>query len=598
MMKGISAVLCLWLVLLGSPGKGQDRYELLYHFSDKDTSASPESLGMKTVFPSREDCFLYMQTLLNNQRTKGFINFSVDSVAYSDKSAEVWVYVGELYKWKNISLTTNDGIILQALGYNDRAFSGKPLDLEKLRQLQERALNYMENRGYPFASFRVDSLVIDGNEISGQWVIEKGPLYKIDSITVTGSAKISNHFLQQYLDIPKGSYYRKDRLEAISRKLLELPYLRESKPWNMTLLGTGSTVNLYLDSKRSSQINALIGFLPSNQQLGGKLLVTGEANLNLKNALGGGETIGLNWQQLQVKSPRLNLQFQQPFIFHSRFGFDFNFDLFRKDSSFLNLNLQLGLQYMVSHRQQSRIFFQGYKSNLITVDTNSIKATKTLPEFLDVSTTNIGVDYQYNSTDYRLNPRKGNEIYLVTTGGRRTIRKNNSITSLTTDASGKPFDFESLYDTLSLNTYVLRLKLQAARYFQTGRQSTIKAGLNGGVLLTEDPFKNEVFQIGGYKLLRGFDEESIYASEYAVGTLEYRYLIGINAYLFAFTDAGYAGNNTFTESVSHFYFGTGFGISLETKAGLLNLSYAVGKRDDAAMNLRQSKIHFGFVSIF
>jgi outer membrane translocation and assembly module TamA len=68
--------------------------------------------------------------------------------------------------------------------------------------------------------------------------------------------------------------------------------------------------------------------------------------------------------------------------------------------------------------------------------------------------------------------------------------------------------------------------------------------------------------------------------------------------MFAFTDLGWARNNTFTELASHFYFGSGFGIALETKAGILNLSYAVGKRDDGQFNLRQSKIHFGFVSIF
>jgi outer membrane protein assembly factor BamA len=117
-------------------------------------------------------------------------------------------------------------------------------------------------------------------------------------------------------------------------------------------------------------------------------------------------------------------------------------------------------------------------------------------------------------------------------------------------------------------------------------------------LLTEDPFKNEVFQIGGYKLLRGFDEESIFTSQFAVATAEYRYLIGVNSYLFGFADGGYARNRTFTEDLSHFYFGTGFGIALETKAGILNLSYAVGKRDDGPFSLRQSKIHFGFVTIF
>ncbi|MFN9493920.1 MAG: POTRA domain-containing protein [Sphingobacteriales bacterium] len=578
--------------------KAQDKYAVTYRFLDKDTLHTAESLGLKRGFSSRTECISYMNSVVDQQKMKGFITFSVDSVHYDSLRAEAWVFAGARYIWKNIRVPGNEASLFSALGYQEKLFNGKAVDLNKLQQFQERMLGYMDNHGYPFAKFQLDSLVMDGGEVSGVWAVEKGPHYKIDSITVTGTAKISKYYLQQYLEIPNGSYYREDKLEAISRRIMELPFLKESRPWNMTMVGTGSVVNLYLDTRRSSQVNAIVGFLPANQTLGGKMLVTGEANLNLKNAFGGGETLGLNWQQLQIQSPRLNVVFQQPYMFRSRFGFDFNFDLFKKDSSFLNINLILGLQYMVSQRQQGKLFFQSFRTNLITVDTNAIKTTKALPQFLDVSTQNLGLDYSFNNTDYRLNPRKGNEWYIVVSGGLRKIRENNTILGLTTDATGKPYDFSKLYDTLNLRTYMFRMKLAGAHYFRTGKQSTIRTAISGGWLQTENPFRNELFQIGGYKLLRGFDEESIYASQYAVGTVEYRYLIGVNAYLFAFADGGWARDKSFGTAISHTYFGTGFGLALETKAGILNLSYAVGKRDDQNFSLRQSKIHFGFVSIF
>jgi len=578
--------------------KAQDKYAVTYWFLDKDTLHTAESLGLKRGFSSRTECISYMNSVVDQQKMKGFITFSVDSVHYDSLRAEAWVFAGARYIWKNIRVPGNEASLFSALGYQEKLFNGKAVDLNKLQQFQERMLGYMDNHGYPFAKFQLDSLVMDGGEVSGVWAVEKGPHYKIDSITVTGTAKISKYYLQQYLEIPNGSYYREDKLEAISRRIMELPFLKESRPWNMTMVGTGSVVNLYLDTRRSSQVNAIVGFLPANQTLGGKMLITGEANLNLKNAFGGGETLGLNWQQLQIQSPRLNVVFQQPYMFRSRFGFDFNFDLFKKDSSFLNINLILGLQYMVSQRQQGKLFFQSFRTNLITVDTNAIKTTKALPQFLDVSTQNLGLDYSFNNTDYRLNPRKGNEWYIVVSGGLRKIRENNTILGLTTDATGKPYDFSKLYDTLKLRTYMFRMKLAGAHYFRTGKQSTIRTAISGGWLQTENPFRNELFQIGGYKLLRGFDEESIYASQYAVGTVEYRYLIGVNAYLFAFADGGWARDKSFGTAISHTYFGTGFGLALETKAGILNLSYAVGKRDNQNFSLRQSKIHFGFVSIF
>jgi hypothetical protein len=42
----------------------------------------------------------------------------------------------------------------------------------------------------------------------------------------------------------------------------------------------------------------------------------------------------------------------------------------------------------------------------------------------------------------------------------------------------------------------------------------------------------------------------------------------------------------------------GLGLRLETRAGLLDIAYAVGKRDGQPLDLRQSKIHFGIVSLF
>jgi hypothetical protein len=273
--------------------------------------------------------------------------------------------------------------------------------------------------------------------------------------------------------------------------------------------------------------------------------------MNLRYAFGTGETIAANWQQIQVQSPRLNLAYIQPYVFQSAFGLDTYFDFLRKDSSFLNLSARLGLQYLVTARQTGKLFFQQQSTNLLTVDTALIKSTKRLPVYLDVTNSQLGVDYQFAGTDYRNNPRKGMEASLTFSGGVRRIRENGAITGLKEDASGKPFDFSSLYDTIDQKQYLIRVKASLTRYFMTSRQSTLKFSLQGGSIFSRDLFRNELFQIGGYRLLRGFDEESIFAKAYGVGTLEYRYLIGLNSFLFAFTDIGFAGVSDHTDPHNH-----------------------------------------------
>ena len=119
-----------------------------------------------------------------------------------------------------------------------------------------------------------------------------------------------------------------------------------------------------------------------------------------------------------------------------------------------------------------------------------------------------------------------------------------------------------------------------------------------GWFQSPNTFRNELFQIGGYKLLRGFDEESIFSSAFGVGTVEYRYLLGQNSFLSAFMDYGLSTNNSLEVKANNNFLGAGVGMAFETKAGIFNITYAAGKRDDEKFNLRQSKIHLGYVNYF
>jgi hypothetical protein len=41
-----------------------------------------------------------------------------------------------------------------------------------------------------------------------------------------------------------------------------LPYIQQVQPWEVMMLNTGSVINLYLEPKKSNQVNVLAGFLP------------------------------------------------------------------------------------------------------------------------------------------------------------------------------------------------------------------------------------------------------------------------------------------------------------------------------------------------
>jgi len=587
------------LLLVGQLATAQ--YRLNIQPVDKDTVFLYEKLGLQNSFANRSVCSRYIDNLPAYLQLKGYPTASIDSLGYDSTFASIRLFVGENYKLAYINILPADKQTLEEAGFNEKTILNKPLNVDQLKQVQENLLEYFENNGYPFAKIQLDSIGFEEEKLRARLKIDKGPKYKIDSLRLYGAARINNDFIQRYLDIKNGSPYQKTKLQNINKRLLELPYVQQSKPWDLTMLGTGSVVNLYLQPKKSSQINVLVGFLPSNtisnnsyEPVRTKLLFTGEANINLRNSLGNGELIGLNWQQLQQSSPRLNLQYEQPYIGGTAFGITTSFDLFKKDSSYLNLNFLAGMQYSLSVNQTGKVFLQTLRTNLLAVDTIGLRATRKLPNEIDLSSINLGVDYAVNKTNYRLNPKRGYELQMVVSAGTRTIRKNNIIVKL----ADPDFNYSSLYDSVKLKTYQFKIKIAFAKYFPVSRQSTVKTSINTGWFESPNIFRNELFQIGGYRLMRGFDEESIFASQYAVSTVEYRYLVGLNSFFFAFTDLGWAANKSVNVQTNNTFIGAGIGLAFETKAGVFNISYASGKRNDTKFDIRQSKIHIGYVNYF
>ncbi|HEX8279322.1 MAG TPA: hypothetical protein VF540_11530, partial [Segetibacter sp.] len=372
-----SALRLLILLLCCCQLYAQSNYRLIIKSIDKDSTFIKSKLALKTSFQSRLQCQEYVQKLPALLQAKGFITSSIDSLSTSDNYTFLTLYLGEQYLSGNIKVSEVHRFYFEQIAGRKVLETGK-LSFTEYQQFQQKLLDLFENSGYPFAQVQLDSVSINESKIEATVKIDRGILYKLDSIRVFGPAKISKNFIHRYLDIERGSLYRRDKLENISQRLLELPYLQQSQNWDLTMLSTGSLVNLYLQPKRSNQINVLAGFLPGNEQTGGKLLLTVDANLQLKNAFGGGESIGLVWQQIQPKSPRLNLQYQHPYFLNSPFGIDFLFELYKKDSTFLNINAQAGLQYVLSSSQSGKISIQNTRSNVLLTDTFAVKNFKRL----------------------------------------------------------------------------------------------------------------------------------------------------------------------------------------------------------------------------
>ena len=264
-------------------------------------------------------------------------------------------------------------------------------------------------------------------------------------------------------------------------------------------------------------------------------------------------------------------------------GLDLNFKLFQRDTIFIDVTQNAGIQFLLSGNNFFKVFVNN--RNLSLVSTSGLEFLPVLPDYADVKTLTYGIGIKHEKTDYRFNPRKGYKLISNIATGTKTIEKNPKIK-------------ETLYENIKLKSTLYNADLQFDLYIPILKQSTINIGLKSAGMQAQNIFLNEAFRIGGNNTLRGFDEESIYATSYGIGNIEYRFLFEQNSYLFLFGNAAWYELNTKNEYVSDLPYGFGTGVSFQTKAGIFSISYALGKQFDNPLLLRAAKVHFGIVSVF
>src|SRR5690606_26709455 len=185
-----------------------------------------------------------------------------------------------------------------------------------------------DNHGYPFARLWMDSVRIEGKGIRAQLVLDPGAAVRINEVRIHSEMDIAPAFLYNHLGIHPGDLYNESVLRNIDKRLRELPFLKSAQPWKMEFALDKNTLNLYLEAQKSNQLDGLIGLQPNTEETG-KFLLTADIQLALQNALGYGETLNAQYENLQYKSPRFSFQVIAPYLGGTPFGLEGNFDLYK-----------------------------------------------------------------------------------------------------------------------------------------------------------------------------------------------------------------------------------------------------------------------------
>ena len=544
----------------------------------------PENYDLDKTFKqlSRKNHKKKLRVIQNSLVQNGYLAAGIDSVFIDDSlfKIDVYIHTGQLYSLSRLTFNPENEDALGSSGFREKLFSNKPFNPQQLAKLFDKVLTFYENNGFPFASIKLDSTKFDNGQMSSKLLITKGPLIRIDTIFVKGEAQNSNKLIYNILQINPNDIYQQEIINNIEVRIKESPFLQAIKPSEYEFVNNKCNIYVYLKNNPASNFNGIVGLLPDDN---GKINITGDVNIKLLNALHKGETIQLNWRKLQPLTQNLQTAFSYPFLLNSSFGVDTKFSLYKRDTTFLNIEGKIGVEYYFNSDNTLAVFYQNKSSNLLS--TQQFQFVTTLPEFADIINSSYGIEMKSIKLNYKYNPTKGYAGFLSFSAGTKTIRKNNNLNPV-------------VYEGINLKTAQFEIKSNLDFYIPLKKRSTIKLGSKTGFIFNENMFTNELFRIGGNITLRGFDEESIYNSSFAIGTIEYRFLLEQNSNLFIFIDGAWYENRVKGNFITDTPLGTGVGINFSTKPGIFSISYALGSQKGSPFIIKSAKIHFGFISFF
>lgn len=538
----------------------------LISLSVKETTFS----GIKSV----------VKNIDNQLIEKSFLAYHLDSIATDSAALIFYYHLGKKITWAKISTNTIDEEVLSKVGFRDKLYNQRPFNQNQLKRLYIKVVSFYENHGYPFASIFLDSVIIKDHRLYGKIGINKGQLYKIDSVVVKGNATVSDNYIKNYIRINDDDIYNEEAIKKLSTRLKEIPFVAEEQPPRVFFNEKSAHVQLLLKKKQANRFNGILGIVPDEE---GKIRFNGDVKLLLLNSFKRGEEIAFNWRAMQNNSQDLKLNTAYPFMFNSPFGAEYQLNIYKRDSTYIDVFNKLGLRYILKGNNYFSVFYENKNSSLLS-QSNFANLT-VLPDFADVNTQLYGIGILFNQLDYINNPRKGFSISANGAFGNKKIKKNAQIN-------------DAVYNGINLNTELYTAKADLAFYIPIRKRSVAKIGTQNGFTYNENLFDNELFRIGGFHLLRGFDEESIFASFYSVQTLEYRFILEQNSYLYLFSDVAFYEYKTSKKYIVDRPYSFGLGMNFETNAGIFSLSYAIGKQFDNPIQFRSAKIHFGFINYF
>ena len=568
-MKSLYLICCL--CLFASALKAQK--QLIINFEPNE-----RALEYQTNFSDSTQRAIYLQGFLVKIQKKGYWKAFLQEKRYDKDSLKVRIFLGEPLFWKSLEQGNVENIFLEKIKLSN--FQKAPLDWEAWEETAKKIIGNAENKGYPFAQVFLDSLKIEGSEVSARLKLQKGFFVVWDTLSLQGDVKLKRSFLEKYLQILPKEPFSQIALQKAEKKLKNLGFVRLSKPTQIVFEAQKAKPVFYVSQGQSNEIDGILGLMP-NELAPQSLLLTGQAQIRLRNLFNAAKSLEIEFQQTRPRFQILNASYKHPILFGSNLGAEVDFKLLREDTNFVNINRQI--RFFYPFRLSQVKFFAGLQSSQTGFSLSP--NTTRLPPNLENRYTFYGLGYEWSNLDDIFLPKNGYQLLANIQTGNKTIIP-------------VPFLADSLYRNIQLKSLQTAILVQNNYYQMFSIKKGIFVRLEAATLFNNNLLQNELYRLGGLFNLRGFNQNVFFASSYLLTNLEYRFFWEQEAFFSIFYDQAFLRTKVLDEKTGENPFGIGLGVNFKTKGGVFSLNYALGNSKMQSLSVARSKVHFGFVSRF
>jgi len=525
------------------------------------------------------------QRLVSNMKSSGYLLARIDSIAVlmnrdSTRIDLTWYIREDLpFELSTIDVTSDSISRDKFLEVMDTR-TGDRYDRSRIETDLAAFGRVCAEEGFPFAVIAIgEPIFLRGEDVYETNIkinIKCGKRVRLEFIRIDGNTVTDEIVVMRELDIKPGDLYQQSLIDRIPDQLNRMGYFKNiSLPKLLSIRNQQKGLLITLEEGNTTTFDGVVGYVPPAQAQGVEQgYFTGLINLNFRNLFGTGRRFQVDWKKPDRFSDEFRLYYEEPWIFGIPLNVGAGLHRLVRDTTFIERSYLLNGLVRLSGN-----FRVNFALNHHSYNPDSLASREQRLARNRIISGELGIIY--DTRDYPVNPRRG--LYYDTFYSFGF--KQNLGPEYLFDEDGLPAD-EDLQRLRITMEYILPLWTNQVLYLKL---------MGGQVKSSADRLQlTDHFWFGGARTVRGYREDQFHGTTVAYVNLEYRFIAGRDARVFAFNDWGFYAYEDQSGVREDIVSGIGIGVRFNTPLGVMGVDFGMGRGD----TFSTGKIHVGLINNF